>query len=439
VFPLVQQQTVSDLIELAGGSPYLNLDVDMDIAVIVRRDPKLVNKVEAIPFRLDEALKQRHTDADPRLQPMDELLILSETDGDGKSNRREILQSVVGRFERQATLTERAQIVQVVGEVREPGDYPILNTLSIQHLIELAGGFTEAAYTKVAEVHRTKLSEDEVLTTDVLTISLENSEATTQVLSSRDVLRVNRNPGWRKTKLVTVTGEVKFPGTYALRPGEKLSTVLSRAGGVTPEAFLQGAFFTSAKSREHQVKRVGQYFTYLSKGALILGSEQNGEFDSVQTLKSLVETEVTGRVVVDLEGILERNPDADITVESGDVLHVPQKSQLVAVVGEVFLPGDFSFLPGHSIGDYIENAGGLTRFSQAKRTYIIRADGSIRVIGQKGLFRKKWRSIKIEPGDTIVVPVDLAYETGLTRLATFSRVAFESLGSIGILLNAIRR
>ena len=439
VFPLVMQQTVSDLIELAGGSPYLNLNVDMDIAVIVRRDAELVNKFKAIPFRLDEALKQPHTGADPRLMPMDELLILSETDGDGASNRREILRSVVERFERQATLTERAQIVQVVGEVREPGHYPILNTLSIQHLIELAGGFTEAAFTKVAEVHRTKLSEDEVLTTDVMTISPENNDATTQVLSSRDVLRVNRNPGWRKTKLVTVSGEVKFPGTYALRPGEKLSAVLDRAGGVTPEAFLKGAVFTSPVSKTHQVKRVGEYFTYLSKGALILGSEQSSDFDSVQVLKDLVESEVAGRVVVDLEGLLNGNPEADVVVQSGDMLHVPQLNRFVSVVGEVFLPGDFSFLEGHSIGDYIENAGGLTRFSEAKRAYMIRADGSVRVIGRKGLFRKRWHGIKVEPGDTIVVPVDLAYETGLARLATFSRAAFESLGSIGILLNVSRR
>lgn len=411
----------------------------MDIAVIVRRDPELVNKVEAIPFRLDEALKTRHTDADPRLMPMDELLILSETNGHGKSNRREILRSVVGRFERQATLTERAQIVQVVGEAREPGHYLTLNTLSIQHLIELAGGFTKAAYIKVAEVHRTKLSADAVLTTDVLTVSLENNEATTQVLSCRDVLWVNRNPGWRKTQLVIVTGEVKFPGTYALRPGEKLSAVLSRAGGVTLEAFLKGAVFTSAVFKEHQVKRIGQYFTYLSKGALIPDSEQKGEIDSVQTMKSLIETEVTGRVVVDLEGILHGDPDADVTVQSGDALRVSQKSQLVSVVGEVFLPGDVGFLEGHSIGDYIENAGGLTRFSEAKRAYMIRANGSVRVIGQKELFRKPWRSIKIEPGDTTVVPVDLAYKTGLPRLATFLRIAFESLGSIGILLNASRR
>ena len=393
VFPLVMQQTVSDLIELAGGSPYLNLNVDMDIAVIVRRDAELVNKFEAIPFRLDEALKQPHTGADPRLMPMDELLILSETDGDGASNRREILRSVVERFERQATLTERAQIVQVVGEVREPGHYPILNTLSIQHLIELAGGFTEAAFTKVAEVHRTKLSED----------------------------------------------EVKFPGTYALRPGEKLSAVLGRAGGVTPEAFLKGAVFTSPVSKTHQVKRVGEYFTYLSKGALILGSEQSSDFDSVQVFKDLVESEVAGRVVVDLEGLLNGNPEADVVVQSGDMLHAPQLNRFVSVVGEVFLPGDFSFLEGHSIGDYIENAGGLTRFSEAKRAYMIRADGSVRVIGRKGLFRKRWRGIKVEPGDTIVVPVDLAYETGLARLATFSRAAFESLGSIGILLNVSRR
>lgn len=439
VFPLVMQQTVSDLIELAGGSPYLNLDVDMDIAVIIRRDAELVNKVEAIPFRLDEALKKRHTAADPLLMPMDELLILSETDGDGKSNRRQILHGVVERFERQATLSERAQVVQVVGEVREPGHYPILNTLSIGHLIELAGGFTEAAYTKVAEVHRTTLSEDEVLTNNIMTIALTNSDATAQVLQSRDVLRVNRNPGWRETELVTVSGEVKFPGTYPLRPGEKLSAVMARAGGVTSEAFVKGAVFTSSVAKDQQLGRVDQYFTYLSKGALIFDSRQSEEFESVQVLKGLVQGEVTGRVVIDLQGILAGAPSADVTIQSGDTLHVPPKGQLVSVVGEVFSPGDASFRLDFDVGDYIEKAGGLTRFSDGRRAYVIRADGSVSIIGEKGLFKKRWRSTQIEPGDTIVVPVDLAYESAITRLATFSRVAFESLASIGVLLNVSRR
>ena len=434
-FPLLAKQTVSDLVILAGGASYLSLDVDMDIAVIVRRDAKSIKKYEAIPFRLDDALMQPHTAKDPELKPMDELLILSETDGDDVSNRQEVLKSVVERFERQATLSERAQVVQILGEVREPGHYPILNTLSIEHLIELAGGFTEGAYTKNAEIHRRRFSDDEVLTTEVLTISLQNSDVQAQVLHSRDVLRINKNPGWRKTKLVTVSGEVMFPGTYPLRQGERLTELLSRAGGVTSDGFMAGAIYTNERALQQQRLRSGQYFTNLSKSSLILDSLGVDEFESIQALQHTVESELTGRVIVDLAGALQGEDVIDPFLQDGDSLHIPSKVYQVSVVGEVFLPGDFSFSPRLKIKDYIELAGGATRFSETRRVYVIKADGAVVFAGKKGLFRNRFLPIEIETGDTIVVPVNLTYETGIKRVGTFSKIAFETLGSVAALLN----
>lgn len=434
-FPLLVNQRVSDLLALAGGMNYLSLDVDMDIAVIVRRDAVSVKKYEAIPFRLDDALTQRYTEKDPVLMPMDELLILSETDGEGMSNRREVLQSVVDRFERQATLNERAQIVQVLGEVREPGRYPILNTLSIEHLIELAGGFSEGAYTQTAEIHRTRLSDDETLTTEVLTISLQNDDVQAQVLHSRDVLRVNKNPGWQKVKLATVSGEVKFPGTYPLRQGERLTELLSRAGGVTSDGFVAGAIYTNERALQQQRFRSEQYFTNLSKSSLILDLSGVDKFESIQALQHTVESELTGRVTVDLAGALQGEDVMDPLLQDGDSLHIPLKVYQISVVGEVFLPGDFSFSPRLKIKDYIELAGGATRFSETRRVYVIKADGGVVFAGKKGLFRNRFQPVEIEAGDTIVVPVNLTYETGIKRVGTFSKIAFETLGSIAALLN----
>lgn len=437
--PLITGHRVSDLLKMAGGFAYLNLNVDRDIAVIVRRDTQSIDKYEAIPFELMAALKNRHSEADLVLEPMDELLILSEPDGETVSNRRDLLASVVERFERQATLDEHAQIVRIIGEVREPGWYPILNTLSVEHLIALAGGFTEAAYLNYGEIHRNKIVEGELQKTEILKLSLRQEDVQTHVLQSRDVLRVNRNPGWHEVKLASVSGEVRFPGDFVLRTGERLSELLERAGGVFPQGSLEGAVFSSARSRNNQQQRASQYIETLTRRNLSSNNPDDRQLESIDSLGDLVERELVGRVVIDLPSIVKGSPKViDPIVQEGDSLHIPLESFYVSVVGEVFSPGDLSFQKNWKIVDYIEAAGGVTQFAEEKRAYVIKANGRVVKPLWKGVFKRRLGYEELEPGDTLVMPVNLNYSTGFERLGKISRVAFETLGSIAAILNIAR-
>ena len=433
-YPLIPGQTVSDIIRLAGGAAFLNLDVDMDIGLIVRRSARLVGKLKVVPFRLHAALEQRHSPADPLLAPMDELLILNESEGTELSNRRELLQPVIEKLERQATLDSNAQIVSVLGKVREPGDYPILDTFDLEYLIELAGGFAEGAYTKSAEIRRMTVSAEQKSGTEIIDVSLQRSNDLKLRLQSRDVLRVNQMPGWRRPERVNIEGEVLFPGTYALVPGERISDLLQRAGGLSSSGFAQGAVYTNRLAKEQQLQQVRRYIHQLDKqttSARVSGLEQESD---LQGLSETVENDLAGRVTIDLQGILSGSTDGDPLLQDGDRLYIPRESYQVAVVGEVFEPGSFVFTEGFDAQQYIELAGDVTRFADSNRSYLIKANGEVVPLKRKGFFRKR-ADLEIAAGDTVVVPLNLDYAKPLDRIQKFSSVAFQSLTSIAALLN----
>ena len=107
-------------------------------------------------------------------------------------------------------------------------------------------------------------------------------------------------------------------------------------------------------------------------------------------------------------------------------------------MGEVFSPGDLSVQKNWKIVDYIEAAGGVTQFAEEKGAYVIKANGTVVKPLWKGVFKRRLVYEELEPGDTLVMPVNLNYSTGFERLGKISRVAFETLGSIAAILNIAR-
>ncbi|MBT6245299.1 MAG: hypothetical protein HOI43_07790, partial [Gammaproteobacteria bacterium] len=241
-YPLTEGQRVSSLLTLVGGDDYLNLLVDLDIALIVRKDESLVD-IKVIPFTLGDALENPGSDMDPMLEPLDEVLILDLVTGDG-SNRMGLLASINKRLRNEATADKEAEVITIQGRVRLPGDYPILATGDLNYLMDLAGGFAEGAYVDEAEVSRKFITAQKAEKIKLLEVNLASISAMQSFqLKPRDIVRVNTIPGWRQAENVTLTGEVVFPGTYSIEGGETMSSVLRRAGGLTDEAFPEAAVF----------------------------------------------------------------------------------------------------------------------------------------------------------------------------------------------------
>jgi polysaccharide export outer membrane protein len=259
-------------------------------------------------------------------------------------------------------------------------------------------------------------------------------------LKPRDIVRVNTIPGWQQEQNVTLSGEVVFPGIYAIENGETLASVLNRAGGLTDQAFPEAAIFINQVAKEQQLTQAETIVQRLeSELATDAAIEEEGEGDATTDasgLKKSVLAAIDGRIVIDIKSILKGSKKANIELQDGDSLHIPRLNRTVSVAGEVFHPGTFLIDEGSSKSDFIALAGQETRYADKKRTYVIKADGSVTPARGGGMWLSGFsRKGGIEAGDTIVVPTNLDYEQPLNRINAVTSIVFQSMASIAAFFN----
>jgi polysaccharide biosynthesis/export protein len=236
-------------------------------------------------------------------------------------------------------------------------------------------------------------------------------------LQPHDFLNVKEVTHWREQESVTLRGEVMFPGTYPIRKDETLLSVLARAGGLTDRAYANAAIFTREQLREREARQLRELSQRMEAdlAALALQESQSGgdpqAADAIATGRSLLSdlssATPVGRLAMDLNRVLAAQPgsDDDIILEDGDVLMVPGPMQSVTVVGEVQSPTSILFDRALGRDDYINLSGGMTRRADASRVYIVRANGQVTADGSRKWFQSS--DAKLQPGDTIVVPMDV--------------------------------
>ncbi|MBZ5523428.1 MAG: SLBB domain-containing protein [Acidobacteriia bacterium] len=225
----------------------------------------------------------------------------------------------------------------------------------------------------------------------------------------------------QQSKFVRMEGEFRFAGVYQVQPGETLRHLVGRIGGFTSQAYLYGAEFTRESTREDQQKRLDQYVNELGKSiernAVAIQGRTGDEAAAAsqalegqrRLLEKLHQLKATGRIVLELKASaasLDQFPD--LVLEDGDRLFVPFRPATVDVIGSVYNSSAFVFKPGKTVGDYLRISGGITKTGDHGRTFVIRADGST-ISGQnhKGLIFNSFSSLRMAPGDTIVVPEKL--------------------------------
>jgi protein involved in polysaccharide export with SLBB domain len=252
-----------------------------------------------------------------------------------------------------------------------------------------------------------------------LSAAVTGDETANVPLRDGDVLTIRQNPGWNDlAATATVKGEVEHAGSYGIKPGERLSSLLARAGGFSPQAYPYGAVLMrrevrdlEMKSRSELVERMKFEQANLKALPENTTDEKNAKLTALaqtQTaLNQLQESQPIGRVVVHIQPNINawRNTEADVPVRDGDVLLIPKKADYVAVTGQVFNPTAISYRPGRSAKWYLSQAGGLTQLADKKAAFVIRADGS--VIGSKnnaGVWSGDPMDAVLRPGDSIVVP-----------------------------------
>ena len=314
--------------------------------------------------------------------------------------------------------------VYVKGEVARPGRYPLTAEMRVSDLIRSAGGLKPSADTKLADLTQYSLQGDkEVIGQQrhiVLAEAMVNNAQADVVLSNGDVLSIPQVPGWDDLGAsISVRGEIVHPGAYGIRPGERLSSVLKRAGGFSSAAYPYGAVLLRSEVQKLEQRSYGELIQRVREqqtavrltAASSLDPDQKASAESAlvqwqSTLDNLMTSPPTGRVTIQISSNMKnwQNTSRDITVRAGDVLVVPKRPSYVLVQGQVYGATAVAYRPGKSAKWYLTQAGGTTNMANKKATFVIRANGT--VVGSHSSF---WVSgeglnVALQPGDMVVVP-----------------------------------
>ncbi|RMJ03943.1 Polysialic acid transport protein KpsD precursor [Marinobacter litoralis] len=429
-----------------------NLDTDLEptadkrYAAIVRTNPK-TDAVAVLNLRLREAITQPGSEYDLQLEEKDKILVFSDAgkvsagESGGNYTRENLFAPVLQRLKAQAKPGAPEQTIRISGPVRYPGEYPLPATRSLADAIFVAGGLKDIASLKQAEVARYTTDEKGIGQTRIIDLDLADAMAGSSAvkLHSRDTILIKSIPQFAQNRTVSLKGEVNYPGQYTFRDGETLKDVLKRAGGLTGNAFPKGAVFTREKLRQLEAQRLREAEERLQGdllGVQLEGSSFGGQnAERVKQVENLLDdvqsSRPVGRMVIDLASVLSNEDYQSIRLQDGDTLTIPTIPQAVSVFGEVQFPTSHLHQPGLSVDDYLERSGGPTRQADEDRVYVVKADGSVMLPE-----RSRWfggRDQQLEPGDTIIMPIDLDRLNQLELWTNVSQIVYQmALGAAAV-------
>ncbi len=299
-------------------------------------------------------------------------------------------------------LNERVKnYVTLDGFVRHPGSYELAPNMKLSTLVARDQLLPEAALDR-AELRRLN---PVTFAVEVHPFSLTDVLAgrTDMPLQSLDAVTVFSSA--RMPRTIVMEGELARPGAYTLTPGERLSSVIARAGGLTPMASLRAAVFTRASAAATERKASQDFLMRQQVEIARQRADLAAQGDSVnaaavataqmQLLAALEKSAKPGRVVLNLDDRGRwQNTVRDPELEDGDRLFVPEHPTTVAVIGSVKNPGTLLARPGASSGDYMRESGGASREADLGRSYVLRANGSA----------LRYRpGLRLDAGDAVVI------------------------------------
>jgi polysaccharide biosynthesis/export protein len=312
--------------------------------------------------------------------------------------------------------------VDIDGAVNKPGKYPFTENMKISDLIFRGGGLKRNALMSNAELFRSSTdSGAKIFNVDlnkILAKDQAGSGMSDLFLEGGDSLFIREDVSREEKIVVALTGEFKYPGKYAVEKGARLNSVIERAGGFTKNAFLDGSIFTRESVKIAQQKMIKNFLdseqrallqeqSSLAVGLTAAQAEsRNKLIEYRQKLVQKLETvEVPGRVLIRLNpnAAKFKNSEYDIIIEDKDTLSIPTYPSTVQIVGNVYGSGTVTFSEGKGVDYYINKVGGLTKYADANRIFIIRANGET--------VSSFVRTVKVKRGDVIIVPEEFKYRT----------------------------
>ncbi len=422
-YSMVEQMRVSDLIVLAGGLR----DAHLLEAHLTRRVPvpeRDSSYLTLVRVNLKEAIEDPESWENITLRPFDSLRVLPRS------------QFQFGRS------------VTIRGSVRSPGDYKLVEEMDIPALINIAGGLTKSSFKLEIEVVRRNIVADSVMTRTLkrlrLVDILEGKEGF--ALQDGDGIYIRDIVQYRERTTVTLQGEFNFPGVYEFVPGETISSVIKRAGGFTPEAYVRGTVFLRQSVRDQQLRHaeeVGRRVESQLQAALLQATR-----DADRTLisaaiqrNSFIVSEIAqaphlGRVIVRVDKDLRfAGSDWDIPLEEGDVIQVGPRVSTVSILGEVYSPTTVIHTRStNTVGKSLNRAGGVNNYGDYKNTYYVDPDGTISTPRTTAWFMS-FRAKRVHPGGSVIVPLKPPPKDYLEAWVRGTQVLYQLAITVGVARN----
>jgi len=415
-YELKKNMRLWDLVMASGG---LKRDVMMENVELYRMDPS--SKVVSLAsFDLGKAAWDKKNN--PLLQDMDRVVVHSVWEVKQRPN------------------------VYVSGEVNHPGEYTLSAGMRLTDLLFAAGNVTDKSFLQQAEITRYAVEDGKRRVSRHFQVNLlealnGDKEANIK-LEPYDVLMVRQLSNWHSLAHAKIKGEVNFPGAYPVEDGERLSSLLERAGGFTDKAYLPAAVFTRESIRAEQQKQLKKLSQKMQadierqtvsisdiKDASLLKSAQQDLEKAKSVLKQMQDAKATGRLVIRLTDLKHfKGSEFDLRLREGDTLTIPQRPDQVLVLGQVYNQTALLYRRDFSPDEYVALAGGTMRFADTDNIYVIRANGEV------DAGHSFWRRKRVYPGDTIVVPQELEQFHFIDSMLNWSRV----VADVGLTLAAFR-
>ena len=321
----------------------------------------------------------------------------------------------------------RKNIVSIDGAVKRPAKYEVIDNQKLINIIEYSNGINPKADLE-------NISLERLVNGSIKTISVPNDSYFEAInVQDGDFIYIREHP-YRQAK---ISGAVMKPGTYTMAAGETINDLIQKAGGYTDNAYQFGAIYLNedAKSVNEKSKDI-LYQKFLDN--ILTVSEQNISlnFDMtplVALIKELKDTEVNGRVVINL---LDDSSIDLYKIKEGDELFVPERNNVVYVYGETSVEGAVMYTDSQDVDYFVEKSGGYKKFADRSSIYVLHPNGESQLYKSKrNIFESSPKEdIKIYPGSIIFVPRALDESTP-RRLAAQAYVSI--LGNLGIALASL--
>ena len=369
VFELTSNLKVADLIRRADG---LTEDAYTGRAQIIRLQEDLTRSV--VSFDVAKALNGDATN-NILLNREDQVVITSKLDLRDSLN------------------------VSIQGEIRKPGSFEFTQGLTLKDLILQAGGFTDAAFRSIEIarlIKRDSIEQKDFRAAEIISTEVDGDISTAAAsikLTPFDVVTVKRKAGYTLPESVRISGQVQYPGPYALSArNERVSAILKRAGGYTADAFIEGAYLVHNKTAEEKKKEEEA----IERSKKIL--KDSTGIEELEKEKAITFI----KVPLNLTGILN-NPgsEEDIVLKVGDEIFIPKYDGQIKVGGAVLLTTQVPYSKNNSFDNYISAAGGYSADAIKRKAYIVYANGEASRSSKFLFFTTR---PKVKPGSEIIVP-----------------------------------